>query len=211
MAPWALFWTPGLGRSTTNDWDVDGHHMAERCGLFIIIALGESILVTGATFAKADWTLPVTVAFVASFLASVAMWWIYFSIGAERGTHFIAASKDPGSVARLAYTYLHIPIVGGIIVLAASDEFVLAHPSGHADPKTVIATLGGVGLFLLGNLLFKRATAGWYQLSHLVGLALVAAAVPVAGHLSPAALSVLAAGILVTVAIWETRSLRPRG
>ena len=50
------FWTPGLGRSTTTDWDVEGGHMAERCGLFIIIALGESLLVTGATFWQATWT-----------------------------------------------------------------------------------------------------------------------------------------------------------
>ena len=52
------FWTPGLGRSTTADWDVEGGHMAERCGLFVIIALGESILVTGATFSSLAWTCP---------------------------------------------------------------------------------------------------------------------------------------------------------
>jgi hypothetical protein len=63
-SPAAGFWTPGLGRSETTDWDVAGDHMAERCGLFVIIALGESILVTGATFAKMDWTAPVIAAFL---------------------------------------------------------------------------------------------------------------------------------------------------
>ncbi len=55
-APWAGYWVPGFGRSTTTDWDVEGGHMAERCALFIIIALGESLLVTGATFAGLPWT-----------------------------------------------------------------------------------------------------------------------------------------------------------
>jgi low temperature requirement protein LtrA len=52
MGPIAYFWVPGMGRSTTTDWTVEGGHMAERCALFVIIALGESILITGATFAE---------------------------------------------------------------------------------------------------------------------------------------------------------------
>ena len=55
VSPSVGFWTPGLGRSTTVDWDIEGSHMAERCGLFIIIALGESILVTGAKFGNLPW------------------------------------------------------------------------------------------------------------------------------------------------------------
>src|SRR6185503_12674690 len=74
------FRTPGLGASTTSDWDVEGGHLAERCALFVIIALGESVLVTGATFAKLPWS-PVTVAaFATAFVGSAAMWWIYFNI-----------------------------------------------------------------------------------------------------------------------------------
>ncbi len=56
LSPMARFWTPGLGASTTSDWDVEGGHLAERCGLFVIIALGESVLVTGAKFATLPWT-----------------------------------------------------------------------------------------------------------------------------------------------------------
>lgn len=52
ISPSVYFWVPGLGRSTLADWNVEGNHMAERCGLFVIIALGESLLVTGATFAE---------------------------------------------------------------------------------------------------------------------------------------------------------------
>src|SRR5262245_59058299 len=124
----AGFWTPVLGRSTTADWDIEGSHIAERCGLFVIIALGESILVTGATFGRMDWTPMVVGAFAVAFLGSVAMWWIYFNIGAERGSEQIAHSDDPGRLGRLAYTYIHLLLVAGIIVSAAADELVLAHP-----------------------------------------------------------------------------------
>jgi low temperature requirement protein LtrA len=210
VAPWAFFHVPGLGKSTTAEWDVNPAHMAERCGLFIIIALGESILVTGATFAKLAWTPALIGAFVCSFVGSVAMWWIYFNIGAERATKHFSGAADPGAVARLAYTYLHLPIVAGIIVTAAADEFVLAHPGGHTDVKTAVAVIGGPALYVLGNLLFKRATAGWFQLSHLVGLGLLALAAPLALVVSPLALSVVVTGVLVLVAAWEAISLRPK-
>jgi low temperature requirement protein LtrA len=98
------FWIAGglAGSSKTSDWDVEGGHMAERCGLFIIIALGESILVSGATFGNLEWTLATATAFV-TLIGSVAMWWIYFNIGAERASHHISTSADPGRLARLAY------------------------------------------------------------------------------------------------------------
>src|SRR6185295_10183690 len=78
-APIVGFAVPGLGRSTTADWNVEGGHLAERCGLFVIIALGESIVVTGAKFADLAWTGTTVAAFVVAFFATVAMWWIYFN------------------------------------------------------------------------------------------------------------------------------------
>lgn len=206
-APASNFWTPGLGRSTTTDWDISGAHIAERCGLFIIIALGESILVTGATFGKMEWMAASVTAFAIAFIGSVAMWWIYFNIGAERAAEYIAASDDPGRHARGAYTYTHLLPVAGIIVTAVSDELVLAHPGGHVDFKTAATTIGGPALFLVGNLIFKRILAGSRGLSHMVGLGLLALAVPAALVVPPLALGAIASAILVIVAIWETRSL----
>ncbi|MGL5736537.1 MAG: low temperature requirement protein A, partial [Beijerinckiaceae bacterium] len=160
LAPVAGFYTPVLGRSQTSDWNVSSEHMAERCGLFVIIALGESILVTGATFAGLEWKPTTISAFGVAFIGSVAMWWIYFNAGAEEATHHFAQASDPGSMARLAYTYLHIPIVAGIVVTAVGDELSLAHPYGHTDMKTAATLIGGPALFILGNILFKHATAG---------------------------------------------------
>jgi low temperature requirement protein LtrA len=208
VAPSAGYFVPGYGRSTTTDWDIAGGHMAERCGLFIIIALGESVLVTGATFAELEWNSANLVAFVCAFLGSVAMWWIYFNIGAEKASRLIAHSADPGRVGRLAYTYMHIVIVAGIIVVAVADELVLAHPSGHTERATTAAVLGGPALYLLGNILFKRSVAKWLPLSHLVGIAGLVALVPAATHLSPLLLGTAASAVLVVVAIWETLSLK---
>jgi len=113
LAPVLYFWVPGLGASRASVWNVDAHHLAERCGLFIIIALGESVLATGATFAEVEWTAPAAIAVLGAFAGTVALWWVYFNIGAEHAAHIFAASAERGRVARLAYTYLHIPIVGG--------------------------------------------------------------------------------------------------
>jgi low temperature requirement protein LtrA len=208
VSPSLGFWVPRLGRSTTGDWDVEGNHLAERCSLFIIIALGESLLVTGATFAGSTWNPATAAAFVVAFLGSVAMWWIYFDTGAERGSRKIASAADPGRLARLAYTYLHLPIVAGIIVTAVADEIVLAHPTGHTEAKAAMAVLGGAVLFLVGNLLFKGTIAGRLPLSHLVGLGLLALLTPISTALSPLILAAATTGVLATVATWETLSLR---
>ncbi|MDI9237680.1 low temperature requirement protein A [Lysobacter sp. LF1] len=214
LAPALYFYVPGMGRSNTTDWDVDGHHMAERCALFVIIALGESILVTGATFAGQAWSTPTVTAFVVAFLGSVAMWWIYFDTGAERASHRIEHSDDPGRQARLAYTYLHLLIIAGIIVCAVADELTLAHPDHFADigRAAMAAMIGGPMLYLLGVALFK-----WVcnerrgpPLSHCAGIVLLTGLVPVtiAHLLSPLALGMATTSILMLVAIWETIALR---
>lgn len=210
LAPIVGFHVPGLGRSTTADWNVEGAHMAERCSLFVIIALGESILITGATAAGLPWNLENGAAFLVAFMGSVAMWAVYFNIGAERASRLIAASDDPGRLARSGYTYLHILIIAGIILAAVGDELVLQHPSGHASVGAVTTIVGGPALYLFGNALFKRLSAPYLPLSHLVGLGLLALLAPAGLYLSPLALATGATAVLIVVVIWEWVSLRPR-
>ena len=211
MGPFAYYRVPGMGASTTTDWNVDPHHMAERCGLFVIIALGESLLITGATFAGLAWGAPQLLAFLAAFVGTVAMWWLYFDTGSGRAIHHFEHAADRGRVARLAYTYLHIPIVAGIILCAVADELVLVHPD-HASNAGIAAILGGPFLYLLGNGLFKWATnqRRLPPISHLVGMGLLLALAPFAfGHaFSPLALGGLTSGTLVLVALWEWRALQ---
>ena len=212
VAPIVGFWVPGLRRSLTADWVVEGSHMAERCGLFIIIALGESVLITGASFADLPWNGENAAAFVIAFINSVALWAVYFNIGAERGSRQIASSDDPGRLARSGYTYMHILFVAGIIVTAVGDELVLHHPGGHIEPRVLAAIVGGPALYLIGNSLFKRLSAPHLPLSHLVGLGLLALVtlVELTPFATPLILAAAATAVLITVAVWEWLSLRKR-
>src|SRR5664279_3000422 len=207
ISPAVRFWIPVYGASSVADWVVEGGHMAERCAGFIIIALGESIVVTGATFADLVWTLETVVAFVSAFIGALAMWWIYFHKGAEAGSEQISRSSEPGRLARLAYTYLHMPIVAGIILTAVADELVLTHPADHSDLKTVLSAIGGPLLFLIGTILFKHTFRGFLQLSHGVGIIALGILAWFASGLSPLVLSMLTSIIMVTVAVWESISL----
>jgi low temperature requirement protein LtrA len=207
ISPAVRFWIPRYGASSVADWVVEGGHMAERCAGFIIIALGESIVVTGATFAELTWTTENVLAFVSAFVGCLAMWWIYFHKGAEAGSEQISKSSEPGRLARLAYTYLHMPIVAGIIVSAVADELVLKHPGGHSDLKTVISAIGGPLLFLFGTMLFKHSFRGFLQLSHGVGIVALGVLAWFASELSPLMLSILTTAIMIVVAMWESISL----
>lgn len=189
-------WTPGLGLSVASEWDVEGGHLAERCSLFIIIALGQSVLVTGATFAGLAWTPETVAAFLPSFAGSAAIWWIYFDTGSERGAAVIEASDNPGRLARRVYAYIHLPIVGGIIVSAVADALVLAHPMVTAKRDAIAILLGGPALYLAGDALFKQVMC---ERSPLMALALSALTLGTATSL-----------ILIIIAAWEWNSLRSK-
>jgi low temperature requirement protein LtrA len=208
ISPAVRFWIPKYGASDVADWVVEGGHMAERCAGFIIIALGESIVVTGATFAELAWTTETVSAFASAFIASLAMWWIYFHKGAEAGSEQISKASQPGRLARLAYTYLHMPIVAGIIVSAVADELVLKHPGGHSSTGTVLSAIGGPLLFLVGTILFKHTIRGFLQLSHGVGIIALMVLAWFGSELSPLVLSALTTAIMLIVAAWEAISLK---
>lgn len=205
--PSTFFYVPGLGRSNIKDWNISGAHMAERCGLFIIIALGEGIIVTGATFADLQPSSATILAFLSAFISSIAMWWIYFDVGARRGSELIEHDDRPGLIGRQAYTYGHIPIVAGIIVIAVADEQVLTHPTGHLESYFVAALVGGATLFICGAMLFKRMTSGqnFWPLSHCVGLGLFAiiGLWAFVGHPEPLTLHLGATASFLVIAIWE--------
>ncbi len=203
--------TPGLGRSTTQDWSIMGEHMAERCQLFMIVALGESIIVTGSTYADLPFSASVTAAFVAAFVGSVAVWWIYFAHNAELSTHVIEESNDPGRLGRSAYTYFHVPMVAGIIVAAVGDELTIAHSTGSADAATVWTLLGGVGLFLAGHALFLRVILDRWHWPRLIAVALLLAMIPFGSRLSPLQVAFVALAIVVALAAvdsWQIRDLQ---
>ena len=207
-SPALYFFVPGLGRSRTEDWTIEGGHMAERVGLFVIICLGELLLLSGATFGDLDWSsAKVWAAFISAILSTVAMWRLFFSQAHESASEALMHAADPGRVARRAYTYSPILVIAGIIVVAVSDELVLAHPSGHVSMATALTLLGGPILFLLGT-----AVAGWAIWRHvnwtrLVGCAVLATGWLVVPWTTPLTLSIATTIVLMAIGVWE--SLRP--
>ena len=203
------FYTPGLGRSRTSDWTIEGGHFAERCQAFILIALGESIVIIGATLTGVKEITAASVAsFVVAFAGSVALWWLYFDQSAGAAAEMIARSDDPGRLGRSAYQLIHPAMVAGIIVTAAADEKVLADPGQPASTAAAWMILGGPALFLAGHAAFKLVVwraISWPRLAGIAGLALLAAA---AAAIPALALATCAAAVVVAVAASD-RFIRP--
>jgi low temperature requirement protein LtrA len=205
------FYTPGLGRSRTSDWTIEGGHFAERCQAFILIALGESIVIIGATLTGVkEVTVASVTAFVIAFVGSVAMWWLYFDQSAGAAAQMIARSDDPGRLGRSAYHLIHPVMVAGIIVSAAADEKVLSDPGQPASAAAAWMILGGPALFLAGHAAFKLVVwrvISWPRLAGVAGLALLA----LAAHAIPAlALAACAAVLVTAVAVSDRLPWLPR-
>jgi low temperature requirement protein LtrA len=167
--PRAFFWVPRLGRSGLDTWDITGEHMAERVSLFLIIALGESIIETGQGVAAHGVDVPIVTAFLAAFAGSVLLWFLYFNHAQHHASHYIGEAEDTGMVAQTAYTYTPVLMTLGIIVTAIGDGLSLDQPWGRGDAFAAAMLSIGPTLYLLGNALFKRFTGGPWLASHLIG------------------------------------------
>jgi low temperature requirement protein LtrA len=207
----AGFYTPGLGRSRTSDWTIEGGHFAERCQGFILIALGESIVIIGATLSGVKEVTASSVAsFVIAFIGTVALWWLYFDQSAGAAAEMIARSDDPGRLGRSAYHLIHPVMVAGIIVTAAADEKVLSDPGQPASTAAAWMILGGPALFLAGHAAFKLVVwraISWPRLAGIAGLALLALA---AGAIPALALAACAATVVTAVAASDRLPWLPR-
>jgi low temperature requirement protein LtrA len=195
------FYVPGLGGSATTDWTIDGGHFAERCQAFVLIALGESIVIIGQRLNIENPSGHDLIAFGTAFAGAVGLWWVYFDQSAADSAAEIESSRDPGRLARSAFHWIHPLIVGGIIVTAAADEKVLEHPAAHGETPTAWLILGGTALFLGGHAAFKAAvwrTISWPRVSGVVVLLALGVLAP---HTATLTLSICSLAVLVAVAI----------
>ena len=195
--PYAGYWVPGLGRVGTTDWQIEPSHFAERFQLFVIIALGESIVVTGLTASSLELDGPRVAAIAIAFLSSAALWWLYFTYVSRIAQLRLTMSDDPGRLARDAYTYIHIPIVAGVIVTAVGDELVIAHPTERFDGPELAALAAGPALYLIGHGLFRLRMAGsvsWKRIS-------AAAGCVVAGFLGVAMNAIWVAALILAILV----------
>lgn len=200
----AGFYVPWLGRSHTADWTISGDHFAERCQAFILIALGESIVIIGTTLSdKHSITVANVTAFVVAFGGSVALWWLYFDRSADAGAEALATSDDPGRLGRSAYHLIHPVMVAGIIVGAAADDLVLSGPGKTAGTAAAWMILGGPALFLAGHAAFKAVVWQHLPWTRLAGVIVLALLLTVAGSIPELALSACTAIVVIAVATWD--------
>jgi low temperature requirement protein LtrA len=195
------FYVPGLGGSATTEWTISGSHFAERCQAFVLIALGESIIIIGSQLDLHHPSGHNLVAFGSAFAAAVALWWIYFDRAAEDSAREIAASPDPGRLARSAFHWIHPLIIGGIIVTAAADEVVLEHLDEPVDAPTAWLLLGGTALFLIGHAAFKAVVWRAVSWPRVAGAVALAAGGLLIRHVTGLTLSLYVVAVVVAVAI----------
>lgn len=207
ISPMIGFWLPVLGRSnTSSEWTIEGHHLAERSQLFVIVALGETILITGATLSELEsWDAPVIIASLVAFLGSLAMWWVYFDTSSKAGSHAIQQSENPGQMGA-CYHYVHVVLVGAIIVCAVANELVIVHPDGHMDASAIAVLLLGPAAYLAANGIYKTMVYRRFPLSHIAGLAALLALLPVCFITDRLMINGLTTVVMIAVAGWESIS-----
>ncbi|AYF00165.1 low temperature requirement protein A [Paracoccus yeei] len=207
-SPMTGFALPGLGRSSTRDWTIEGGHLAERCQLFVIVALGETLLATGAMLAEAEqWNLPVLSAMLATFLGTLAMWWLYFGTSSKDATEAITRSDDPGRIGAY-FHYVHAILIAGIIATAVGNDLVMAHPHEGVKPAYGLILALGPILYLAGSAIYKRIVFGAVPVSHVAGAALLAALIPVLLRTDLLAAGWLTSAVMLGVGLWEGRIRR---
>jgi low temperature requirement protein LtrA len=141
--------------------------------------------VTGATAAEAGLTPTVVLCLIVAFLETAALWWLYFGAAEERSSAAMSASDDPGRLARDAYTYLHLPIVAGIIATAVGANLLIAEPGDPQQGVGLAMMLGGPALYLVGENLFQRKLTSQTNTKRLTVAGLLILLVPLAGHVTP--------------------------
>jgi len=207
----------GIYFGGTEGWRLNApSHFAERHGLIVIIALGESIVALGVGAAEKPVSGPLITAVVLGLVVSVAMWWAYFDVVApvaERVLHSTQGA-DRARLGRDSYTYLHFPMVAGIVFLALGLKKVIEYvaDSEHhdlVDPLTgvpLLALYGGVVMYLLAHVAFRLRNVHSVNRQRVVASAVLVALTPVAGRLPAlAALGVLAAVLVALIGFESTR------
>jgi low temperature requirement protein LtrA len=188
----------GAGRG----WRIAPEHFAERHGLIILIALGESIIAIGVG-AGFELVTGVIVAAALGIVVVSALWWLYFDVAAilARGTLIRARGVEQARLARDAYSYLHLPMVAGIVLFALGLKTTLGHVGEELDTVPAVGLCGGAALYLIAHIAFLFRTTGRVFRRRTVGAVVLLALVPAAVAIPAlAALAIVAAVCSLVVA-----------
>jgi low temperature requirement protein LtrA len=189
-------------------WRLHPHHFAERHGLIVIIALGESIVAIGVGV-TAEIDAGVVAAAVAGTAIAAALWWLYFDIVALVAERRLAAA-EPGRIqnemARDSYSYLHFPMVAGIILVALGMKKTLGDTDAALKLVPAAALLGGAATYLLAHVAFRWRHIHSVNRQRLLVAILLLALVPLATEVASLIAVAGLAAILVLLIVYETRS-----
>jgi low temperature requirement protein LtrA len=187
-------------------WKLVPAHFAERHGLIMIIALGESIVAIGVG-AEAGVDAAVIVSAVLGIAIAAAQWWLYFDIVAlvaERRLSQATPGREQNEIGRDSYSYLHFPMVAGIVLVALGLKKTLEHPEDALKLVPAFALLGGTALYLLAHVAFRWRNVhrlNWYRLGC---AAVLAGLVPLGTELPALATVAIVAGLLAALIVIET-------
>jgi low temperature requirement protein LtrA len=178
-------------------------HFAERHGLIVLIALGESIVAVGAG-ASAKLDAGVITAAVLGIAIAAALWWAYFDVVSIVATRKLVSAKpgrEQNSMARDSYSFLHLPMVAGIVLLALGVKKTLGHVDHHLAIVAATALYGGVALYLLALVAFRFRNVRTVNKQRIATAALLVALLPLVTEIDAlVALAILAALLLTLIA-----------
>lgn len=198
LAPVVRWPTPLLGYSPAWEWNAASRHLAERYQQFIIIALGEIILIGGRTFRRGEVNTGRTAAFVLSFLTAVLLWWIYFHRTRERLATHVSTSPDPEHEAKWA-GWAHLVMLAGVILTCVRTQLTLEEPLGDTPAIWSAVIVGGPAMFLLGRTLFETEVLGRLSQVWLLGAGVLLVSVPFMIFVAPLYAAAVSAAILFGV------------
>jgi low temperature requirement protein LtrA len=212
-ALWALALVIGYGVAEVrgvSGFRIHAGHFAERHGLVVIIALGESIVAAGVGVSGLALGAGVIVAVVVGIALAAALWWAYFDLvmlTAERRLS-AAGGEERARLARDCYSYLHLPMVAGIIFVALGVKQTLSHVGDPLGTVPATALCGGVALYLLGHNGFRLRGIGSVSVPRLVVTMLCLALIPIAVTVPSLVTLTVLAGLLCGLAAFETTTSR---
>jgi low temperature requirement protein LtrA len=189
---------------------VHAGHFVERHGLIVIIALGESIVAIGVGASGLTLGAGVIVAAVVGIALAAALWWAYFDLVVLYAERRLSAARgdERAWLARDSYSYLHLPMVAGIIFAALGAKQTLAHVGDPLGTIPAVALCGGVALYLLGHNAFRLRDVGSVSVPRLVVTILCCALIPVAVSLPSLLTLAILAVLLCGLAAYETATSR---
>jgi low temperature requirement protein LtrA len=192
----------------TEGWRLVPHHFAERHGLIVLIALGESVVAIGAGAGR-HVDAGVVGAAVVGIAVISALWWLYFDVVALVAARRLvnsAAGGERNRIARDSFSYLHLPMVAGIVLVALGIKGTLAHTGAELHDTAAVALLGGAALYLLAHVAFRWRNVHRFSWQRLIAAALCGVLVPAALAVPAlAALGMLAAVLAAVVAYENVR------